>query len=209
MVWAAVLKLSCCAKFVAFSVSVVRTVLCIENTKNYTHNIRHVCTLQFFSVFDNMFAMWLLQQLLLLHGNCNVYLHAWCCYMLIASTIFKNPVYLTNYWLDSRDVVKTKTSSKSLTLENLQIMPKCSYKIFEKLSSLLQSGNFCIFMAVFILAYVISHLQIQQMKSTLNWSFSKPYCCSIQSLKTLDVQHIRILTLQLLPVLGNLKVDNT
>jgi len=25
--------------------------------KNHTHHIRHVCTLQFFSVFDNMFAM--------------------------------------------------------------------------------------------------------------------------------------------------------
>jgi len=49
----------CWAKFATLSVSEGRTVLCIEKnkTKKHTHNIRHVCTLQFFSVFDNMCAM--------------------------------------------------------------------------------------------------------------------------------------------------------
>jgi len=78
-----------------------------SKTKKHTHDIRNVCTLQFFSVFDNMFAMWLLQQLLLLNGSRNIWFHAWCSYILIASTIFKNPAYLTNQWLDSKDVVQT------------------------------------------------------------------------------------------------------
>ena len=60
-----------------------------------------------FSLFGNMFAMWLLQLFLLLHNSCNIWFHAWRCNTLIASTIFKNPVYLTNHWLDSRDVVET------------------------------------------------------------------------------------------------------
>jgi len=53
-----------------------------------------------------MFAMWFLQQLLMLHDIWDIWFHALCCYTLIASTIFKNPVYLTNHWPDSRDVVE-------------------------------------------------------------------------------------------------------
>ena len=85
-----------------------RTVLCIEKNKIkiHSHNIRQVSTLQFFSVFDNMFAMLLLQQIFVLHDSCDIWFHAWCCYTLIAPAIFKNPVYVTNHWLDSRDVVE-------------------------------------------------------------------------------------------------------
>jgi len=85
-----------------------QTLLCIEKNKikNHSHSIRHVCALQFFSVFDDMFAMWFLQQLLMLHDIWDIWFHALCCYTLIASTIFKNPVYLTNHWPDSRDVVE-------------------------------------------------------------------------------------------------------
>jgi len=60
-----------------------------------------------FSLFGNMFAMWCLQLLLLLGNSCNIWFHAWRCNTLIASTILKNSVYLTNHWLDSRDVVET------------------------------------------------------------------------------------------------------
>jgi len=84
-----------------------------------------------FSLFGTMLAKWLLQLLLLLHNSCNIWFHAWRCNTWKASTIFKNPVYLTNHWLDSRDVVETKTSSKSPRHENLQILPKC-FKQFSK-----------------------------------------------------------------------------
>jgi len=46
----------CWAKFATLSVSAD----CFVHWKKiHTHNLRHVCTLQFFSVFGNVFAMWL------------------------------------------------------------------------------------------------------------------------------------------------------
>ena len=98
-----------------------------NKTKIHTHNMTHVCTLHFYSVFGNMFATWHLQQLLLLHDSCNICFHAWCCCTLIASTIFKNPVYVTNHWLDSGNLVATKTSRLRLLqkLRNSKICRLC------------------------------------------------------------------------------------
>ena len=108
---AAVPLFGCWAKFATLSVSAGRTILCIENTKQKSTRITLVTFVHcIFSVLGYMLAMWLLQGLLLLHNSCNIWFHAWCCYTLIASTICKNPVYLTNHWLDSRDVVETQTS---------------------------------------------------------------------------------------------------
>jgi len=43
--------------------------------------------------------------------------------------------------------------------------------------------------AFFLLAFVVLYLQIQHTKSMLNYrSFSMPYCCSIQSLKTIGLR---------------------
>jgi len=79
--------------------------------------------------------------------------------------------------LVGRDVVETKTR-KFVDYADIFL------KIFQKILSALQSRIFFEILAFFIPALVISYLQIQQTKNTLNYrSFTKPYRCSIQSLK--------------------------
>ena len=139
--------------------------------KCHSHNIRHVCTLQFFSVFDNMFAMLLLQQLLVLHDSCDIWFHVSCCYTLIASTIFKNHVYLTNHWLDSRDVVEIYTSRPRL-LQKVQDSKICRLcrnvsTNFQKIVITTSKLKFCEFSVFLILAYVI--LTCRYSRQNVRW----------------------------------------
>ena len=75
----AVLKLfGCWAKFATLSASTGLTIFRIVK-KNSRHNINHVCVYCYlFSLFGNMFAIWLMKLLLMLHNSCNVWFHAWC-----------------------------------------------------------------------------------------------------------------------------------
>jgi len=82
--------------------------------------------------------------------SCNIWLHAWCRYTLIASTIFKKPAYLTNvHWLAIRDVVETWTSRPKILqkVRNSKICRLCRNVStnFGKMSSPLQSWNYANF----------------------------------------------------------------
>jgi len=90
------------------------------------------------------------------------------CFYDFQETCIPHQCSLTSHKRRSRDLnFETENSSKSPKLENLQIMPKCFYKFWKNVITT-SKLKLCEFSAFFILAYVVSHLQIQQTKRTLN-----------------------------------------
>jgi len=133
-----------------------------NKTKSYTHNIRHVCIFSLFSLFGNMFAKWLLQLLLLLHNSCNIWFHAWRCNTLIASTIFKNRVYLTHHWPDSADVAAPKRRDQDFVKKpetrKFADFAEMFRNIFKRVSSPTSKLTFCELSAFFLFAYCMLFL---------------------------------------------------